>query len=351
MRSTILRVSCAFTLLAATLSGNWGILGRIGRLGLCAGGLCPSFRSPAAGGTSWNDYWNQVEDTHQAIVELERIPLDEAPTRLEAIAIQWDNFTSVVLPDGSEMAVDNSYLVSLLRDAQPDLVRIDHLLSSLLAERDYFTQGEYTPDDREVLSRILAQPEFQWKAPNLEPPNALEKLWQRIQKELSLLGGQLFNSEGANIVFGVGAVLLLAAMLLVLFRKVVVGFVAETRLAPRARTGDEYLSADSAYKRAQDLSLGGDYRSAVRYLYLSALLLLEERGLLSHDRSKTNREYLLSLRNQPELETPLRQVVEVFDRVWYGYQPLGDQDYRYYERQVGKLRQLRPIILPKTDGE
>jgi hypothetical protein len=351
MSDIILRVSCAFFLLAATLSGNWGVLGSVGAGSeACSGVLCPSLHSPAPSGVSWDDYWKQVEDTRQAIVELEQIPLDEACTRLEAIALQWENLTSVALPDGSEMAIDYSYMISLLRDPQPDLARIDHLLLSLLAERDNFSQGPYTAGDHESLSRILAQPEFQWKEPNSEPQSALEKLWQRIQKELGLLGSQLFDSEGANIIFGAGAVLLLAAMLLVLLRKVLFGFVAEARLAPRARTGDEYLSADSAFKRAQDLSLGGDYRSAVRYLYLSALLLLEERGLLSYDRTKTNREYLLSLRDQPELETPLQQVVEVFDRVWYGYQPLGDQDYHYYERQVGKLRQLRQMIPPKADG-
>jgi hypothetical protein len=44
-------------------------------------------------------------------------------------------------------------------------------------------------------------------------------------------------------------------------------------------------------------------------------------------------------------------VVEVFDRVWYGYQALEDRDYQFYERQVGKLRQQRQIDQQKSDGE
>ena len=131
------------------------------------------------------------------------------------------------------------------------------------------------------MNRILAQPEFQWKEQNVEQPNALEKLWQRIQQELGRIrAGKLLGFEGSNYVFGIGAVLLLAAGLLFLFRNLLFGFVAEARLAPHAQTGDEILTADTALQAGSKPVAGGDYRSAVRYLYLSALLLLEERGLL-----------------------------------------------------------------------
>ena len=285
------------------------------------------------------------------IIELEQIPPDQARVRLEGLALQWDALTSVVLPDGSVMTIDHSYLVSLLRDPAPDLTRIDQLLAALLTERESLVQGKVIVDDRDVLNRILAQPEFQWKEQNVEQPSALEKLWRRIREELERLSSMLLGFEGSNYVVGIGAVLLLVAGLLFLFRNLLFGFVAEARLAPHAHTGDEVLTADTALKRAQNLSHGGDYRSAVRYLYLSALLLLEERGLVSHDRSKTNREYLRSVSDQPELEIPLRNVVEVFDKVWYGYQPLNDQDYQYYERQVGMLRQQRQTVQQKADGE
>jgi hypothetical protein len=299
---------------------------------------------------SWNEYWKQVEDTRRIILECEQIPPEQAHAQLEGLVIQWEAITSVVLPDGREMAVDQSYLISLLRMTSPDLVRIDHLLAVMLAERDTLGQGQFTADDLASLSRILARPEFQWKDQNNQP-NVLQKLWQRIQQELSNLGQKFFGFKGVNYVLGIGAVLLLAATLLFLFRNLLFGFVAEAQLAPRARAGSEVLTADTALKRAQDLSGSGDYRSAVRYLYLSALMLLEERGLLRYDRTKTNREYLRSVSGYPELETSLRFVVEVFDRVWYGYQPLEDRDYQFYERQVGKLRQQRQITQPKSDGE
>jgi glutathione S-transferase len=299
---------------------------------------------------TWDEYWKQLEDARQEISELELIPLDQARDRLEVIALQWEAITTVELPNETQIAVDHTFLVSLLRSSTPDLARIDHLLAVLLAERDSLVDGQYTAADLESLKSILALPEFKWKEQNTGQPGALEKLWQRIQQELGKLARTLFSFDGSTFIFGSGAVLLLIAMLLFLLRNVLFGFVAEARLTPHTRTCDEVLTADAALKRAQDLSRGGDNRSAVRYLYLSALLLLEERGLLGYDRTKTNREYLFSVRDQPELEIPLRHVVEVFDRVWYGYQPLDDQGYEFYERQVGKLRQQRQIIQPKNEG-
>jgi hypothetical protein len=299
---------------------------------------------------SWDEYWKWVARSHQEITELIQIPLDQARVRLEGLALQWDALNSVVLPDGRVMTVDHSYLVTLLRDPAPDLARIDQLFTSLLTERQKFIQGQVDVADREALNRILAQPEFQWNEQKVEQPSVLAKLWQRIQQELARLGEKLLGFEGSNYMIGIGAVLLLVAGLLFLFRNLLFGFVAEARLEPHSYTGDEVLTADTALKRAQTLSHGGDYRSAVRYLYLSALLLLEERGLLGHDRSKTNREYLVSVSDQPELVIPLQIVVEVFDKVWYGYQPLNEQDYQYYEQQVGMLRQQRQTVQQKTDG-
>ena len=40
---------------------------------------------------------------------------------------------------------------------------------------------------------------------------------------------------------------------------------------------------------------------------------------------------------RPRLASLLREVVEVFDRVWYGYQPLDETTYQQYAAQVAEL--------------
>ena len=103
--------------------------------------------------------------------------------------------------------------------------------------------------------------------------------------------------------------------------------------------GGEPLTSEDAFEKAQALSRGGDYRSAVRYLYLSSLLLLDERGLLRYDRTKTNREYLRSISRSPGLAKPLGEVIEVFDDVWYGYHSLEEETFKHYSDRVQELKE------------
>jgi hypothetical protein len=344
-------VSCVFLLLAVAVRytvPTWSVMDAVAVFQTPIYRIHPERYDISA---SWDGYWKQVEESRQEIIELEHIPLDRAWVRLEGLALQWDALTTVELPDGRVVPVDHSYLVSLLRTHIPNLPKIEHLLAALLAERDNLALGQFTDDDRDALNHILSRSEFQWETQDTGQPSVLEELWQRIQDKLAEWLSPLVNFEGSNYVIAIGAVLLLTASLLFLFRNLLFGFVAEARLAPYSQAGDEVLTADTALQRAQNLSLGGDYRSAVRYLYLSALLMLEERGLLGYDRTKTNREYLHSVSDQPELEKRLRNVVDVFDRVWYGYQSIDEQHYQYYEQQVGMLRQQRQAVQQKKEDE
>jgi hypothetical protein len=79
----------------------------------------------------------------------------------------------------------------------------------------------------------------------------------------------------------------------------------------------------------------------VRYLYLSSLLLLEERDLIRYDRSQTNQEYLRSVAGRPELAVILQDVIDVFDRVWYGFQSLDSRAYAQYQARVEQLRRQK----------
>ncbi|MBK9050501.1 MAG: DUF4129 domain-containing protein [Chloroflexi bacterium] len=63
--------------------------------------------------------------------------------------------------------------------------------------------------------------------------------------------------------------------------------------------------------------------------------------MLRYNRTRTNREYIQSMTDKPETAQGLGDVVEVFDRVWYGYEPIDDGEYTSYQDQVEQLRQQR----------
>ena len=103
--------------------------------------------------------------------------------------------------------------------------------------------------------------------------------------------------------------------------------------------GAEPLTAGQALARSREMAVAGDYRTAVRLLYLSTLLLLEERKLLRYDRTLTNREYLGQVADDPSLGEALRPVVDTFDEVWYGQVEPDAAGYEAYARQVDRVRE------------
>lgn len=89
------------------------------------------------------------------------------------------------------------------------------------------------------------------------------------------------------------------------------------------RTADEWLS------RAESMAAKGDYRHAVRCLYLACLMRFDEHGIARFDRSETNWEHLR--RVQASAKAPIgfdfQPPTLLFDNVWYGHRWSGDSEY------------------------
>jgi hypothetical protein len=291
-------------------------------------------------------YWRKAEQTRAIITALENEPGENSSAQLTALADEWAAITLVALPNGTHISVDHTFLAAQLKADPPNLPQLKARLDALLAARASWPHPKHTPTDIKAIEGILAQPEFQWRP---EQPSLLAVLWQKILQFLwewlspLMPGRALITLNGAwfsYILTGL-TTLLLGLVLFYMLRGLLADLVAEAELDVDPDTGQQILTADSALKRAQALSSAGDYRAAVRYLYLSSLLLLDERGLLRYNRWQTNREYLRSVAHLPQLAVILRDVIDVFDRVWYGYQPLDEATYSQYAAKVAQLREQK----------
>lgn len=272
-------------------------------------------------------------------------PADQRQT-LAAIADELDQITAVSLPDGRVIPAHPTYLISQLRaeavTEEPDLARLEALFTSQISALADWPPAQLDSLDEAALAEILARPEFQYETPE---PNAWQRFWQDVRRRVFEFLARLLPEGQTTIPVGdlvtlLGAIALVGVLIYAL-RGLFGNFAAESALSADGDGRGEILTAEAALQRAQQLSSGGDYRSAVRYLYLSSLLLLEERGLLRYDRSMTNHEYVRSIRNHPRLAAVLEDVIDVFDRVWYGFQMLEADEYEAYARQVDTLKQQR----------
>lgn len=197
-----------------------------------------------------------------------------------------------------------------------------------------------------VLANVLTGPEF----------SQGESLWDRFRRWLDELWNRFFPERTAdpttaaavettgNIVGWAFAIAGTAALIWLLsywLRGLIHSFVANAERSGPDMDGDGAPQTPAeARQRAGNLALTGNYRDAVRHLYLSALLTLEERGLVTHDRSLTNREVLASLAPEHPLRPHMQPVVDTFDAVWYGVQEPDDQTYHSYTHAIDALEAL-----------
>lgn len=291
---------------------------------------------------SLTEYWTLVKETRQEVAALVGQPEPAVHAGLLTLANRWEQIHQVRLEDGpapaSIVELDSQFWVSQLRAEKPDPKQLLASLDALLAAQ---AAPEKTPPAASLsaLREILSRPEFQWQ--QSQAPSWFQELLDRFWKWL----GRLLDQTGSLSVpgglqgLGLIAALLLALVLAYSLRRLFASLASDLNLNPENGGTDAPLSAQAALTRAEGLSTQGDYRSAVRYLYLSALLILDERGLLYYDRTRTNREYLRDLTASPQIAALLRAVIEVFDRVWYGFQPVDAETYQRYVEQVHALKE------------
>jgi hypothetical protein len=323
-------------------------------LGLCAVGILAwataSGPAPQQGPLPLEEFWTRLQSTLAVVEALN--PEDSAAVRaaLDQEAAAWKDVTAIQLDDGSVVPVDTGGLVADLSEDPPDLKVIKARLEALIKGRENWPPAAMDGQDGEnaalELKKILAAEEFQWPEASTAKSPIQEFIDQTMDRFWTWLFNLLPESVTADLsclrmMIALPALLMLVLILIYAARRISGGLVAEDALDLEGEDGIEVVTADSAFKRAKDTAESGDYRSAVRWLYLSSLLTLEERGLLHYDRTRTNREYLRSVGKSPELASSLRDIVDVFDRVWYGFQPIDAPTFNEYVKHVTELRRVR----------
>lgn len=286
------------------------------------------------------EYWALVRESRTLVAQLEDESDEEILKELDQLAARWEAVKDVDA-GGKSIPLDHQYLTQMMRADPPDLDALGKTLASFSDARLGAPTGSFSSADLVPLVEILARPEFQWPEAGLNPAaDWLQRIIAEINRWLNEVLGFTFDVASSDAVTLLMAILLAVVFVFVL-RTLFSDFFDEAKINKEGGE-DEPLTSEAALAKAQQLSRGGDYRAAVRYLYLSTLLILDERSVMRYDRSKTNREYLRGVANSPELSEPLGEVIEVFDNVWYGQHSLEEESFQHYSRRVEELKEKQP---------
>ncbi|MBN9683799.1 MULTISPECIES: DUF4129 domain-containing protein [unclassified Corallococcus] len=93
---------------------------------------------------------------------------------------------------------------------------------------------------------------------------------------------------------------------------------------------------------ADALAAKGEYREAVRNLYLALLSRLHRDGAIHYDETLSNWDYLRAFRGRPEVKAPFRELTRRFDFAWYGNVPVSADGYTEFRAITAPLLAAPP---------
>jgi len=202
---------------------------------------------------------------------------------------------------------------------------------------------------RDAAKAILARPEFQVapERPKAEEPDEpsrswLGQLWDDFWKAIwewlrnrdrdatepiaAPAGGM--PMVGANAVMLVAIAVVAFVLVLLLLRGWRRKRPDDASVDESGAVSEEALSDDpmSALSRppegwaglADQLAAQGQFREAIRHLYLALLSRLHRDGAIDYDPTCSNWEYLSNFKGPGELKRPFRELTRRFDFAWYG---------------------------------
>jgi len=268
--------------------------------------------------------------------------------------------TESVEVEGTEVSVDNTWLYVLLdtysgeKDPQQSTARLNEIAGRLRALDEHLryaetaTNQQGSPRDkiREILNRPAYQPEQE---------TAIGGFVKRILRKVRGFVGEILSSLGRLIekVLGSGSsngwvsklvLLLVAGGALFAGARMIrrVRVPKSKRKKTRTVLGEEIAADGTSHDLAEAglaAARAGDFRTAIRKLYVSLLYELFERNLIELDESATNHEYLKKISRFSTVVAPMRYLTERFDYVWYGMFPSSEADFAAYLESYEKAMQ------------
>ena len=164
-----------------------------------------------------------------------------------------------------------------------------------------------------------------------------EVSYQKYREDLDkILNPRVWDADLRYVLFPLAAVGL-SAMVIFFVRQIRMNLISEAHDEGAEPALARVETEKAALAHAETAEAASDFRGALRYLYLSAILHLQERGVLPYDKSLTNREYLHQAQDDIDLHAALGPAITVFDEVWYGYKPCDAETIANYRSLLQKV--------------
>jgi hypothetical protein len=184
--------------------------------------------------------------------------------------------------------------------------------------------------DNHFVEKYKARKEFNYKAPPVQ-----NNFSMRILRPLVRLLDKIFTLSG-NLPMPLSLMIwgaLLAALAFIIVKTKIFRIFYAGKDIPHPEyqvlSGEENSCDYDA--QISLLVEKGQFREAVRLLFLKLMTSLQKRELIQYSKDKTNRDYMRELTNE-DFRSCFRSLSLVYNYVWYGNTPIKKEQYLNFEK-------------------
>jgi len=257
-----------------------------------------------------------------------------------------------ILLAGQIITVDNRWLHEALdiygkanseADQRAQAAAIGERLRAISERLDELKQsstGSNKDESKARLAEILRRSDYNKAAAET---SALGRLWAAFLRWLSSLFPQTkpLQPGSSRFLSGIVQIIVVAiavAAIALLIWKFVPRYLRDRRKKKKKREVrivlGERLEPDQTSSdllaQAEALARSGDLRAAIRKAYIALLCELGDRKVISLAQHKTNRDYLVAIRDRKSLFESMRNLTNRFELHWYGFIPAGENDWKEF---------------------
>ncbi|MBL7961305.1 hypothetical protein JNL27_13820 [bacterium] len=259
-----------------------------------------------------------------------------------------------------------------LQEGELDKIQrnVDAALHSVSILKNYILIRD-TTDYRNQFMAILERPEFQEK----KNKNLLLDGFNWLMDQLASIFSGLFKNSSsretppdpeprdysmigqmlvyAGYVIGAMILLWLAVHVIRHFRQRKEHSAAKKNNFENLIEPGESMEPDDHLRHAHRCAFTGEYRKAIRHMFLSIILHLDAQDHFRYQKFQTNGEYLTALLNESqlfcriELHGHLKKISDMFEKTWYGIENATEEDFTacnsYYHLCLHALQQKQTV--------
>jgi hypothetical protein len=175
--------------------------------------------------------------------------------------------------------------------------------------------------------------DFQYEKETVKTPSAWDRFWQWFWNKYNEMIGTEAGKTTVQIIYwllGVAAVTFFVLKVIKMNRMNL--FKSSSQSNTPYTIQDENIYTISFDEAIQQALQSGNYRLAIRLLYLQNLKMLADKNLIIWQPNKTDTDYLREI-DKPGLKQSFKNITDIFEYAWYGNLSVAKDDFAGIQKE------------------